>query len=97
MSDQDKIEVLVQDAVSKAEVSNLFSEKRKETREQLAVLAGAIIAVSIAGFELARRTRIPVLVKEDGYLVEVSPNGDRRKVKKISSSNSIFSKRFTLK
>lgn len=97
MTDQDKIETSIQQAISKADLPQLFSGKRKGTRVQLSILAEAIITASITGFELARKTKIPVLIKEDGYLVEVSPNGDRKKIKEISLSNSILSKRFTLK
>ena len=63
----------------------------------LGALAGAVISASFKANEDAAKTNIPLLLKENNTLYEVSSNGSRKIIRKIPKSNKRIPKKFTLK
>lgn len=63
----------------------------------LGAIAGAAILASYAANEKARKTNIPLLIKENNTLYEIKSDGSKRFIKSIPQNKKHLPKKFTLK
>ena len=63
----------------------------------LGALAGAAFFASLKANENAVKTNIPLVLKENNTIYEISANGSRRTIRKIPKSTRHVPKKFILK
>ncbi len=63
-----------------------------------AALAVAVIAVLFKAFESAKKTGVPVMVEENGVLYEITPDGQKRFIRRLPSRPTVnIPQKFTLR
>lgn len=85
MATNKDIENIIKGAIIGAGIGYCFTGRKDETI--LAAMAGAIIGAGIEGVEKAQKANLPILTVEKGWLVEVSPNGTKKKIEKLQTIN----------
>jgi hypothetical protein len=75
-------------------------KQEKDILETLgaAALAVAVIAVLFKAFERAKETGLPVMVEENGALYEITPDGQKRFIRRLPSRPNVsIPQKFTLR
>jgi uncharacterized membrane protein YqgA involved in biofilm formation len=75
------IENIIKGAVIGAGLGYVFSGRKNSAL--LAAMAGAIIGVGIEGVEQAKKANLPIVSVENGWLIEILPNGTKRKLEQL--------------
>lgn len=97
MLNQDKtIDSLVSGGLIGAALGMLLS-KDKEEGMIIGGLLGAAITATMKANQEARKTNIPVYIKENGKIFAVDASGNKRFIKNIEKPIGIFSGQFKLK
>jgi hypothetical protein len=96
MSDENNsIESLIKGGLVGAALGSLISND-KEEGAIFGALLGAAIAATLNAGEEARKTKLPLFVEEAGELYELSPNGNKRFIRKIEKPTQHFPEKFKL-
>ncbi len=85
MASNKDIENIVKGALLGAGLGYVFSGRKDAAL--LSAMAGAIIGVGVEGIEKAKKANIPIVTVENGWLVEISPNGEKKKIEKLKTIN----------
>lgn len=89
------IEGLIKGGILGAALGALLS-KDKEEGAVIGALLGAAISATIKANDEAKKTNVSVYVEEDGQLFEISPEGQKRFVKKLNKPSAKFPHQFKL-
>lgn len=96
--DEDKngLQSLIQQGFIEAALGAVLAKDKEEGAVAGALIGAAILATWKAS-EMARNSKIPVYVEENGNLNEITPDGERRFIKRIEKPNRRFPDSFKLK
>lgn len=96
IKDEEILELLLSGGFIGTTLGDLLAKNGKgETL--LSTVAGAALFGTYRAGELARRTNIPVLSEQNGYLYRMFPDGTRKVVRKLENTKTNLPKQFTLK
>ncbi|MFP9117239.1 glycine zipper 2TM domain-containing protein [Flavobacterium sp. RNTU_13] len=97
MEQDDKIlENLITGGVVGAALGALLSKDKREGAT-LGALAGAAILATFRANEEAKKSNVPLILEEEGNLYEISPDGQRRFLRKIEKPKITMPSQFKLR
>jgi hypothetical protein len=77
-----------------ASLGALLTGKSKDSL--VAALLGAAIGASVSALDEAKENNLHVLIEENGFLYELSPDGKKKQIKKLKRSNKSIPLRFQI-